>query len=665
MGQIFSTSVIVITSFFALSCAQIPSSSTEKTESEKTYQGIGLSSVSPEDLERFSPKPIDKELTSRIESLMDIRAPYGVRVSNDGKTSLFQWTVSGVPHIWRLREDEPFPVQLTGGVESARLIDFSADEKTFYFARDRGGDEFYGLYEMDVTGGAPREIYRKENVNISLQHITDDGKFLYFIANDIDPSWYSLYRLERKTGATTLLVGEAGYWRLADRQENGLLLVSRVKTNIHSEFYLLDENNLTEGLKPLLGVDESEDYQMSFSHLPDHYFLRTNKFGEYRRLFLYGAKDLSFVPVTKAREGDIASFDFDKKSGRLLVNSNRGGYYETEAYETPSLREIAVAKFELADSTVYRGGSRNGQFGVFQTESFDGPGVFFRYHWQTKRLKQLSFSSLPEVGRDNFVRDTLEYYPSRDGVMIPMFVKRPPACEKKLCPVIVNFHGGPESQSTPGFSSIEQIYLDHGYIYVRPNIRGSSGYGKTWLDADNGPRRLDVLSDIADAGLFIKKSWARDGVEPKVGVMGGSYGGYATFIAMTKYAGVYDAGVASVGMSSLVTFLENTAPYRRALRESEYGFLDKDREALIALSPITYIDRLNRPLLIIQGATDPRVPAGEAVQMYNLMASKKIDGDLILFSDEGHGVRKRENRVLSSGHTLLFFERFLKESQSQ
>lgn len=665
MAKNYFPSVLFLMAFLMLSCAQIPNPATEKSESEKGYQGLGLASVSPEDLERFSPKPIDKELAARIESLMDIRAPYGVTVSNDGKTVLFQWTVSGVPHIWRLREDESFPVQLTGGVESARLIDFSADEKTFYFARDRGGDEYYGLYEMDVTGGAPREIYRKEGVNISLQHITDDGKYLYFIANDLDPAWYSLYRFERKTGERTLLVGEAGYWRLADRKENGLLLVSRIKTNIHSEFYLLDENNLDQGLKPLLGVDESEDYQMSFSHLPDHYFLRTNKFGEYRRLFLYGAKDLSFVPVTKVREGDIASFAFDEKTGRLYVNSNNGGYYETEAYETPSLEQISVPKFEQADSTVYRGSSQNGQYGVFQIEKYDGPSVYYRYHWPSKRLKQLSFSSLPEVSRENFVRDSLEYYPARDGVMIPMFVKRPPACEKKLCPVIVNFHGGPESQSTPGFSPIEQIYLDHGYIYVRPNVRGSSGYGKTWLDADNGPRRLEVLSDIADAGIFIKQTWVRDGVAPKVGVMGGSYGGYATFIAMTKYAGIYDAGVSSVGMSSLVTFLENTASYRRALRESEYGYLDKDREALIALSPVTYIDKLNKPLLIIQGATDPRVPAGEAVQMHQLMASKNIAGDLILFADEGHGVRKRENRVLSSGHTVLFFDRFLKDSKPQ
>jgi len=150
-------------------------------------------------------------------------------------------------------------------------------------------------------------------------------------------------------------------------------------------------------------------------------------------------------------------------------------------------------------------------------------------------------------------------------------------------------------------------------------------------------------------------------VSPKVGVMGGSYGGYATFIAMTKYAGVYDAGVSSVGMSSLVTFLQNTADYRRALRESEYGRLDDDYDALVALSPITYFDRLQDPLMIIHGATDPRVPAGEAVQMKSLMDQKGIAGELLLFADEGHGIRKRENRVLGLGHTLRFFEKYLKD----
>jgi len=140
---------------------------------------------------------------------------------------------------------------------------------------------------------------------------------------------------------------------------------------------------------------------------------------------------------------------------------------------------------------------------------------------------------------------------------------------------------------------------------VEPNVRGSDGYGKTWYHADDGPKRLDIITDIEDCARHIRKAWAVSGKAPRVGIVGGSYGGYSSLIGMTMFGGAYDVGVDIVGISNFLTFLNNTAPYRRALRVSEYGDPEKDREALIKLSPLTYLDRLKGPLLIIQGANDP------------------------------------------------------------
>ena len=195
---------------------------------------------------------------------------------------------------------------------------------------------------------------------------------------------------------------------------------------------------------------------------------------------------------------------------------------------------------------------------------------------------------------------------------------------------------------------------------MQPNVRGSDGYGKAWVHADDGVKRRDVVTDIQDAALFIKAAWAKGGVSPRVGVMGGSYGGYATLMAMTMFAGSFDAGVEIVGISNLITFLTNTAPYRRALRVSEYGDPDKDRDALLALSPTTWVDKIRGPLLLIQGATDPRVPVGEALQMFEVIDKKNVGAKMIIFPDEGHGVQKRENAVLMLGHSLAFFETWLK-----
>jgi dipeptidyl aminopeptidase/acylaminoacyl peptidase len=270
------------------------------------------------------------------------------------------------------------------------------------------------------------------------------------------------------------------------------------------------------------------------------------------------------------------------------------------------------------------------------------------------------------VDLSSFVPARRMSYPARDGTSIPMFVRFPKGCAPEEnpnadpCPVIVHFHGGPESQSRPGFSPYHQMFVDAGYIVVDPNVRGSDGYGKAWLNADDGPKRLDVITDIDDAGRFIRAKWARNGKAPRIGVMGGSYGGYATLIAMTMFAGTYDAGASNVGMSNLESFLRNTAAYRRSLRTSEYGDPDRDAEALRKLSPVTYLERVNAPLLVMQGVNDPRVPVGEAIQIHDLLEKRGVASPLILFADEGHGTGRRSNTTLELGHLIKFFDEHLK-----
>lgn len=169
-----------------------------------------------------------------------------------------------------------------------------------------------------------------------------------------------------------------------------------------------------------------------------------------------------------------------------------------------------------------------------------------------------------------------------------------------------------------------------------------------------------MITDIEDASIWIKQNWKKENGETlNVGVMGWSYGGYSTLVAMTRFAGAYEAGVALVGMSNLVSFLNNTAPYRRALRISEYGDPVKDKDALVKLSPSTYVDKIKSPLMIIQGANDPRVPVGEALQIHETLTKKKLGSELIVFADEGHGSSKKENQVLEIGHTIEFFKKNL------
>jgi dipeptidyl aminopeptidase/acylaminoacyl peptidase len=204
-----------------------------------------------------------------------------------------------------------------------------------------------------------------------------------------------------------------------------------------------------------------------------------------------------------------------------------------------------------------------------------------------------------------------------------------------------------------------QLFVDAGFVFVEPNVRGSDGFGKSWLKADDGAKRVAIISDIEDAARWARQAFASGGKTPKLGIYGGSYGGYSVLMGMTLFAGAYDAGVDVVGISDLRTFLRNTAPYRRILRISEYGDPDRDAAVLAKLSPLTYIDRVRAPLLILQGATDPRVPAGEAIQIHEAIQARGVPSELMIFPDEGHGAQKRENRVLMVGHAVAFFEKHL------
>jgi dipeptidyl aminopeptidase/acylaminoacyl peptidase len=309
--------------------------------------------------------------------------------------------------------------------------------------------------------------------------------------------------------------------------------------------------------------------------------------------------------------------------------------------------------------------SPNGRYTAFAVDPGTSPQQSFVYDWEGQALVKWHAPSTPELDTAKFSRATLESYPARDGTSIPMFVRRPAGCAERTaaqgpCPVVMSFHGGPEGQSLAGFNTRAQMFVDAGFVYAEPNVRGSEGYGKTWLHADDGAKRMQIITDIEDASKFARTKWAIGGKAPKLGVYGGSYGGYSTLVAMTIFAGAYDAGVSVVGISSLLTFLENTAPYRRILRISEYGDPEKDRQALQALSPITHIDKLKAPLMLLQGATDPRVPAGEALQFHEALQKKGVPSELMIFADEGHGFRKRPNQVLAMGHTIRFFETHLK-----
>ena len=246
--------------------------------------------------------------------------------------------------------------------------------------------------------------------------------------------------------------------------------------------------------------------------------------------------------------------------------------------------------------------------------------------------------------------------------MIPMWVRRPPGSEGKSLPVVVEFHGGPEYQALPGYNPFAQLIVEQGFIYVEPNVRGSFGYGRKWLEADNRLKRENVITDIEDASIFIREKWGAE----KVAVLGYSYGGLSSLLGMTRFAGAYDVGVSIVGIANFSTFLENTAPYRRKLRIAEYGdpTIQAERGALERLSPINHVDKIKAPMLLIHGVNDPRVPVKEALQFYDELVKKQIPAKLVLQQGEGHGASSHDGQIIEWGHVVSFLREQLLDDDS-
>ena len=248
--------------------------------------------------------------------------------------------------------------------------------------------------------------------------------------------------------------------------------------------------------------------------------------------------------------------------------------------------------------------------------------------------------------------------PTPDGEAIPCFVYRSPdPIDSRLASsAVLHIHGGPESQAVRSFNPVIQGLAAAGYTVLVPNVRGSTGYGKRWYAADDGRRRLASVGDLAAL-----HSWLPNlGVDPaRAALWGGSYGGYMVLAGLAFQPALWAAGVDVVGISSLVTFLENTSGYRRAVREREYGSLAEDRDFLQLASPINRIDQIRAPLLLIHGANDPRVPLSEAEQVAAALRGNKLECELLVFADEGHGLGKRANLLQAYPQALAFISRHL------
>jgi dipeptidyl aminopeptidase/acylaminoacyl peptidase len=344
----------------------------------------------------------------------------------------------------------------------------------------------------------------------------------------------------------------------------------------------------------------------------------------------------------------------DRSGRHLVVEANEDGYSRVELRdpETLELRaRVPLPGRGVAGPFVF---SRDGRFLAYHFTSPREPGDAWLYDTETGETTRLTWSAGDDV-LEALPEPELHRYESFDGESIPVFLYLPDRPDP--APVIVNIHGGPEGQARPIWGAVNTYWVSRGFAVAVPNVRGSTGYGKRYEHLDDRFRRLDSVRDVAALHDWLASN---SRVDPsRIALAGGSYGGYMVLAGLAFHPEKFAAGVDIVGISSLVTFLENTSVWRRAFREREYGYLATDRAFLEQVSPITHVDEIRVPLLIVHGANDPRVPLSEAEQLHAELERRGVPSELIVYDDEGHGLQKLKNRLDAYPRVVDFLVRVL------
>ena len=581
---------------------------------------------------------------------LKIRAAYGATWSPDGCRIAFLTDITGVPQAWEVPAGGGWPEQLTFHDERVMGVRYSPTENKLIYSMDAGGNERSQLFLLEGPAGEERDLTQAPDAIHYFGGFAPDGGRIAYTATRRNGTDFDVYvqELGSPDGEPKMVWETVGYHTIADWAPDGsFLVVSRHRSNLDNDLYRLD---LWSGETTLLTPHEGDARFLRARVTPDGtgIFLATDRDGDFVRL---GRLDLSTLEIENLTpdDWDVEEAELSENGRWLAVSRNVEGYSDFMLFNGRGRR---VPGPEMPSGIL--GGFSFSPDGSRLAFTFTGPDRnpdVWTVGLPDGEPKRLTRSSTVGIPPSTFRRPEVVRYPTFDGREIPALFHEP---DVAYAPVIVNVHGGPESQSRPLFAAVTQYLLGRGYAVFAPNVRGSTGYGKAYTHLDDVRLRIDSVKDLAYAA-----QWLRGRGHQAIAVMGGSYGGFMVLAALTEYPDLWTAGVDIVGIANLVTFLENTGSYRRALREPEYGSLERDREFLESISPIHKAEKIAAPLMVIHGKNDPRVPVGEAEQIVEKVRENGGAVEYLLYEDEGHGLAKLKNRLDAYPKIAAFLDQYL------
>jgi dipeptidyl aminopeptidase/acylaminoacyl peptidase len=579
--------------------------------------------------------------------------------SPDGKSIAFISNLNGIPQVWTMPASGGFPKLVTAFDDPVGFVTWSPDGNWLAFNVAPGGGLNEQIYIARPDGRELRRLTEGGKENNFLGDWTHDGKHIFFSSNRRNPASTDSYLLDIKSGEMRMVAENKGTGGINEVSRDGRrAVVSRLLNRGNNNLYLIDVEG---GKEALLTPHEGPGSFFGAQFSPDGrtIYFASNKDRDLlalARVKIDEAGQPGAIEIIAAREDGELSGGLMNDDGTMMVLIwNIAGRSELAFYDVKNNRMTAGQKLpaEIIGGLDF---TDDGGRLAMVLSGATSPADIWTLDLKTRQLAQLTDSPHAGVDLTKMVRPELVEYAAHDGLKLSGWLYKPHGATGAM-PVVLSFHG-PEGQERPGFNSTYQALLMRGIAVFAPNVRGSSGFGKKFVNLDNGALRENGVKDIKATVDYVVKSGVAD--PKRIGIMGGSYGGYMVMAGLTEYPELFAAGANLFGITNFETFFKHTQPWMAAISKIEYGNPETEVEMLRKLSPIHRIDRIKAPTIVLHGANDTNVPVIEAEQVVDNLKRRNVPVEYVLFPDEGHGWRKTPNRIRSAVSIVKFFEKYLK-----
>ena len=600
-----------------------------------------------------------------LEKYLNIRSAYQPSFSFDGQRLAFLTNITGVPQVWAMETRGGWPDQLTFGRDRVTRVEFSPQQDRLIYARDVGGNENTQLFLLNGDGSSEQRLTHDDGAMHIFGGWSPNGQHIAFSANQRHRGRYDIFLMDVDANQTVMI------WQndmpgivapVSFSPEGERLLIFFLHGSMNQDLY---EVSLADGsvrhLTPHSG--EVRYSPPAYSADGQALYCLCDWEREFRGVIKLSLVDLSLLPVAQP-EAEVDLLVVSPEGRYVAWATNIEGAHTLHCLslgsgETRQLTSLPRGVISPLDFTAPVFSPQSNQL-AFSFSTARRTSDLWVWDLEGEVLQPVTRSSHAGIAHASFVEPDLIYYPTFDRRQIPAWFYRPRDHDQPW-PVVVYVHGGPEGQTQPLLFPLLQYLVCRGYAVLAPNVRGSTGYGKTYVRLDDIEKRMDAVADLAHAVYWLHEQSDIDC--KRIAVYGGSYGGFMVLAALTTYPELWAAGVDIVGLSNFVTFLQNTGAYRRSAREAEYGNLEHHQEFLTQISPVHHVDKIKAPLMVIHGANDPRVPLEEAEQIVNALRAREVPVEFLVYADEGHGLVKLDNKLDAYPRIAAFLDRHLSEGR--